>query len=179
MNRGTVVANKSSPKAWEPGDQTPFERAAALGKRIQAALDLRQLHAYDLAEQIEQPRRTVSFWILGKTEPLKRQMLAIAEACNVDPRWLATGHPSPAAAAALEAIHPDVVYRLPKLPADAEQLITFVHNRLRVIRQPDFGPGVCRYCLCVTEQACEGGCEWVDLDCTICSACLYPERTHG
>lgn len=31
--------------------------------------------------------------------------------------------------------------------------------------------GVCRYCGCTDERACEGGCHWVDDEHTECSRC--------
>jgi len=34
--------------------------------------------------------------------------------------------------------------------------------------------GQCAACGCTDEHACEGGCSWVDVDHTICSACLDP-----
>lgn len=36
--------------------------------------------------------------------------------------------------------------------------------------------GVCRYCGCTEENACEGGCTWVDKKKTICSACVKGRR---
>lgn len=31
---------------------------------------------------------------------------------------------------------------------------------------------VCRYCGCTNDRACPAGCEWVDNDANLCSACL-------
>lgn len=35
-------------------------------------------------------------------------------------------------------------------------------------------PGKCRECGCTEDNACPGGCYWVDEDCTLCSACANP-----
>lgn len=32
-------------------------------------------------------------------------------------------------------------------------------------------PGTCRSCGCTTENACAGGCSWVDAERTLCSSC--------
>lgn len=37
--------------------------------------------------------------------------------------------------------------------------------------------GVCRYCRCTDENACEGGCSWVDDEHTICSECEHLATT--
>jgi len=33
-------------------------------------------------------------------------------------------------------------------------------------------PGVCCVCGCEEDNACENGCEWVNMDQTLCSSCL-------
>lgn len=37
--------------------------------------------------------------------------------------------------------------------------------------EPKATPGVCKGCGCTENAACEGGCHWVDADCTLCSKC--------
>lgn len=32
-------------------------------------------------------------------------------------------------------------------------------------------PGTCSQCGCTDDQACKGGCSWVDPEHTLCSAC--------
>lgn len=32
--------------------------------------------------------------------------------------------------------------------------------------------GVCRFCGCTDERACDGGCTWVDPENTVCSQCV-------
>lgn len=38
--------------------------------------------------------------------------------------------------------------------------------------QPTTRPGVCEFCHCTDERACEGGCAWVNDEHTICSVCV-------
>jgi len=41
-------------------------------------------------------------------------------------------------------------------------------------------PGVCRVCGCTDDEACFGGCWWVDAAQTVCSACAVdPEPEEG
>jgi hypothetical protein len=36
--------------------------------------------------------------------------------------------------------------------------------------------GVCRFCLCTENRACAGGCAWLDIDATACSAPACKEK---
>jgi hypothetical protein len=35
-------------------------------------------------------------------------------------------------------------------------------------------PGTCSQCGCTDDNACEGGCAWVDAEHTLCTACETP-----
>lgn len=39
-------------------------------------------------------------------------------------------------------------------------------------------PGTCSQCGCTDDNACAGGCSWVDEDHTLCSACAEPDVDH-
>jgi transcriptional regulator with XRE-family HTH domain len=152
---------------------TPLERAKASGLRIETALRHAGCTEFDLCGLFQMSRRTASFWLLGKSEPFAAQYLAIAELCGVDARWLATGVPSPAANAATARIKGVFEHWQNIMSADSKTAVKAV---LEATIQPDLGPGVCRYCLCMDHRACDGGCSWVDSDHTICSACLQPRE---
>jgi hypothetical protein len=43
-------------------------------------------------------------------------------------------------------------------------------------------PGTCSKCGCTDDNACEGGCSWVDPEHTLCSACAdfgYADAGEG
>lgn len=89
------------------------------------------------------------------------ELLTAAEFYGVDPRWLIAGETSPAGDAAAQLLQ-SCGYR-PAHKAVQVALLT---------PQPPLMGGVCRYCGCVEERACDGCCAWVDHEQTICTACL-------
>lgn len=97
----------------------------------------------------------------------------LAGVYEVDPRWLATGTPSPAGAASVA-----VLERAWKRAGtrrmggdDREELVAL----LLTTPEPDKGAGMCRYCRCTDAFGC-GECYWLDAAATICSTCLEPEE---
>lgn len=51
-------------------------------------------------------------------------------------------------------------------------------RRIEPKKHEDVKPGVCRICGCTDDNACEGGCSWVNKDHTLCSACAEG-RNHA
>lgn len=90
------------------------------------------------------------------TAPLE-SLVRFADVGRVDPRWLALGESGRAASAAIVKLRKHGFFDA------AATLITMI--------EPDFGPGICRYCGCTDEMGC-GDCRWLDDAATICSACL-------
>jgi len=37
-------------------------------------------------------------------------------------------------------------------------------------------PGVCRWCGCTNDHACDAGCSWANRERTLCSACVPLDR---
>jgi transcriptional regulator with XRE-family HTH domain len=150
---------------------TPFARAKARGTRINQALAYKKVGTAALAHAIDCSANMVAKWINGTTEPSPPRMFRIARFCEVDVRWLATGEPSPAGEAARKHVA-EFAERLP--PAQQAALLEF----LNATPEPMHGIGVCCYCGCVDDRACQpDGCSWVDAgDHTICSACLQPRE---
>jgi hypothetical protein len=92
---------------------------------------------------------------------------------DCDSRWLATGRPSPAAEAAIAA-----VTRAATPAAWRQDVLRQCCEVLEMTPQSAPATGVCCYCGCTDDQVCPGGCGWVDVNHTICSACLDPEMAH-
>lgn len=87
---------------------------------------------------------------------------------TIDPRWLLTGHISPAAENAITLLR-SVGY------SDPSEQAVFA---LEVLLQPSTQSGVCRYCGCNDIHGCEVGCSWLDGLQTICSACVEVPGGH-
>lgn len=170
---------RTKAKKWEPGDKTPRERARLIGSRIRQAASHAGLSFKDLARLVDRRPEYLDKAECGEIEPFAADLVKIAFTCEVDSRWLATGIPSPAAAAALEMISNESLLRLGSIGTDTTRTIVFARERIFRTPQPMLELGRCRYCLCVWEAACDGGCSWVDGDETICSACLDPERVDA
>ena len=93
--------------------------------------------------------------------------MKLADKLHVDPRWLALGETSPAAAAAVARVR---LWRpFAELPEPQQRSLL---TCLELTSLPACQPGMCRYCGCTDEHACDGGCHWLDGPSTICSACL-------
>jgi hypothetical protein len=95
--------------------------------------------------------------------------LVVAQRLGVDPCWLITGAPSPAAAAAMK--HVADYAKLHTFPPAKDPELSWL---LETIPQPRETPGVCCYCGCTEADGC-GDCGWLDGAHTICSSCLDPE----
>lgn len=155
-------------------------RKDRIGVRIEAAIDHARQSAQWLAKELGLNPKHVDDWLIGATEPGMEDLLWIVAACDVDARWLATGVISPAANAALQMIDESKLWPVgTTIHPDGLMAATQIRNLVSLTPQPMVATGICRYCLCVDERACEGGCGWVDEDHTICSACLDPERIHA
>ena len=102
-------------------------------------------------------------------------IIQLAEALHVDARWLAIGASSPAAVAAMAEVEYLHGLSQNRFHALAKGVVKELTRLLAMTPQPipDFG-GVCRYCNCTDDMACDEGCAWVDAAATICSACLEP-----
>jgi transcriptional regulator with XRE-family HTH domain len=107
---------------------------------------------------------------LGRSTQSNSMAIAIAELCDVDARWLATGDISPAGKAAIVGLE-RLFEGTRILEADRLKLREFFETTA----QPPLIAEVptCRYCGCNDARACLGGCRWTDDDNTICSACLF------
>lgn len=108
-------------------------------------------------------------------------LVSLARICGIDARWLATGIPSPAgAAAAGKLLHMRNTKqgRFDRLPQEEFDAIA---EMIRATPEPDRGAGICRYCSCEELAACPQGCYWLDPDAgaTICSACLEEGEIDG
>lgn len=57
-------------------------------KRIQELLDYYNISQSDFSRRTGLTRSTVSLYVSGKREPRQENLLAIAQAYNVDPAWL-------------------------------------------------------------------------------------------
>jgi hypothetical protein len=93
-------------------------------------------------------------------------LVKLAEKMCVDPRWLAIGEESPAAAMAMQRGRMWLGSRDLSEKSFRELLET-----LALAPHASTSPGLCRYCACTDEHGC-GDCTWVDSAHTICSACL-------
>lgn len=150
---------------------------AALAQRVQwammqAGLDVRKLgRALDQEYGIGDGVECAVAWASGR-RLLPFSGMSLADACNVDARWLSTGKPTPAGlslAASLRKIR----FAGPIMAlAIAGSNLAEILQRLP---QPHVCPGVCRYCGCTFENACPAGCEWLDSEQTFCSACWDSE----
>jgi hypothetical protein len=99
----------------------------------------------------------------------------LADKLLVDVRWLATGEESPAGTAAASRVRLS-----PAFAALPEREQRELLDCLKLTPQPSLCPGTCRYCGCTPERirdSCEaaGGCDWVDRQQTICTACLLEQ----
>lgn len=47
-----------------------------------------------------------------------------------------------------------------------------VAQRVSPVGSPGILPGVCKFCGCTEDHACEGGCAWADDERTICTRCV-------
>lgn len=150
-----------------------------LPQRMQYALRYAGLNVAQAAKKLVLPRELLKRAVETEETSLNlHDLVAFAQLCQVDPRWLSRGIPSPAAEATIAGIR--------KLRADRQgnfdrmsprdfgtMLLTF-----RVWPQPELAEAeiqTCRYCGCTPAMACAEGCEWVDAEETICSACLLSE----
>jgi transcriptional regulator with XRE-family HTH domain len=65
---------------------------STVATRLQSAREWRGLSQADLAHAIDVGRTTISNYEHGITHPSRLQINAWAELCDVDPRWIRTGH---------------------------------------------------------------------------------------
>lgn len=146
---------------------TPKQRAAYLGGRIAQALKHARLTPEQLVAETGIGRRALDRIVFGKSEPFLVDLVRIAAACEVDPRWLATGLPSPASQQAIAALE--------RRGIPVAALSPDLRRTLELLAQPVLVVGRCRYCGCSHFEPCPECCEWVFDDETICSACLDPD----
>jgi len=104
-------------------------------------------------------------------------VLLVAELLDCDPRWLATGQPSQAAAAAIAALSRAATYR-----AKRADILRQCCEVLEMTPQPAGPKGICRYCDAAERHMRESESRpgersplWVDAQHTVCSACLDAE----
>lgn len=108
-------------------------------------------------------------WSVQGLAPSLREILRIAQEMGVDPRWLATGQRSLASYAASR-----ILINSGFQEGDHALAVAEIIPEAKAPNNPFSIGDCCRYCGCVEEAACDGGCEWVDDEWTICSACLEP-----
>lgn len=150
------------------------------GERINQALQHAGVSPLQLERLLLGKRRArrdagiVAIWRAGDAVPSDAEYLAIANVCQVDVRWLATGKPSAAGISALQSVQ-----RL--IDSASAEVGDVLRGLLLVAREPSRGMGVCRYCNCSHYDPCAVGCAWLDEEETICTACLLTdeERGHG
>lgn len=147
---------------------------AALAQRVQwamtrAGLDVRKLgRALDQEYGISDGVECAVAWSSGR-RLLPYSLLAMADACNVDARWLGFGKPTPAGislAASLKKVR--LAGPIMALAIAGSNLVEILER----LPQPNLTDGVCRYCGCSESDACPQGCYWLDGTMTVCSACL-------
>ena len=145
--------------------------AAGFASRFQVALPASGLSPRQFAKhKLGCSRGRVEAWLAGVCFPTGSNLVEVAYHLGVDPRWLATGMMAPAAGAACDVVRKQVIDR---------ELATRLTNTLTICTiEPDCGVGTCRYCGCTFDNACPEGCEWVDDEQTICSACLQPAEAE-
>ena len=112
--------------------------------------------------------------IVGSTGMSVKRLLIAAEMLDVDPRWLVVGKRSRAAVAAWKRLG-DVEDRFRETRIGDDDR-TALFDAIRTLPEPAAAPFVCRYCGCTPEAGCDVGCEWVDVNATICSACVDPSN---
>lgn len=141
----------------------------AVNARLRRAINQAGLSVHKVEKHLRLPAGFLD-WIHDdqRSTQCDGMVIAIGELCKVDPRWLAHGTNSDAARVALAGF--DRVFEHSRLPSEELRKLRRLFESLP---QPPLVPGICRYCGCVDERACPGGCTWADNAHTICSACLF------
>lgn len=76
-------------------EHTDEQPLANIGERLAYALEIRGRKANWLAGQIDAHQTSVTRWINGKREPSSSQLIPIADALEVNLRWLLSGEGDP------------------------------------------------------------------------------------
>ena len=89
-------SNKSD-KTSEKSESQELSGADAVGLRIRNAAHVLNYSQAELCRKAEIKAQTLNGYWNGKTLPKPAQLFALAEALDLNPRWLATGkgHPAP------------------------------------------------------------------------------------
>lgn len=145
--------------------QVTTPAAEVCGERLDRVLRLRGMWPALLAQHLGVQLSTIARWINGE-RPQPAYFVALGLALRSDARWLATGKVSRAAQAALdcfERAHGELGRVLPS------GCHAHLRDNLLILPEPAGDVvGLCRYCQCTNAD----GCEWLDEEATICSACL-------